>query len=114
MLLEFSVSNYLSFRNRTTLSLIATSIKEHVDNNIYSSGRYSLLKGAVLYGANASGKSNFIKAISSMRRLVLQSFEQSSAEELHIAPFLLNDTTEHAPSTFEVIFLIDDTKYRYG
>src|ERR1700743_1167614 len=113
MLLEFSVTNYLSFREKTTLSLSATAIKEHVESNIFPSGRYNLLKGAILYGANASGKSNFVKAMSTMRRLVLQSFEQSSTDELDITPFLLNTETEKAPSSFEVVFLIDGNKYRY-
>jgi AAA15 family ATPase/GTPase len=63
MLLEFSVSNYLSFKHKATLSMLATSIKEHVDTNIFSTERYDLLKGAVIYGANASGKSNMVTVI---------------------------------------------------
>lgn len=114
MLLEFTVSNYLSFKSKTTLSLAATAIKEHVGANIFSTERFDLLKGAVIYGANASGKSNFIKAMSTMRRLVLQSFEQSSTDELDIVPFLLHTETEHAPSFFEAVFLIDNIQYRYG
>lgn len=114
MLLEFSVGNYLSFKTKTTLSLAATSIKEHVDTNIFSTDRLDLLKGAVIYGANASGKSNFIKAMSTMRRLVLQSFEQSSTDELNIVPFLLNTVTEKSPSFFETVFVIDNIRYRYG
>ncbi|RKD15150.1 hypothetical protein BCY91_06415 [Pelobium manganitolerans] len=114
MLLEFSVGNYLSFKTKTTLSLAATSIKEHVDTNIFSTERLDLLKGAVIYGANASGKSNFIKAMSTMRRLVLQSFEQSSADELDIVPFLLNTDTEQSASFFETVFIIDNIRYRYG
>lgn len=114
MLLEFSVGNYLSFKTKTTLSLAATSIKEHAETNIFSTERLDLLKGAVIYGANASGKSNFIKAMSTMRRLVLQSFEQSSTEELNIVPFLLNTDTEKSPSFFEAVFIIDNIRYRYG
>lgn len=114
MLLEFSVSNYLSFKQKATLSMLATSIKEHVDTNIFSTERYDLLKGAVIYGANASGKSNMVRAMSTMRRLVLQSFEQSSADDLDIIPFLLNTDTEHKPSFFETVFLIDNIRYRYG
>ena len=114
MLLEFSVSNYLSFKTKTTLSLFATPIREHADSNIFSSERRDLLKGAVIYGANASGKSNFIKAMSTMRRLVLKSFEQSSADELDVTPFLLSTETEKAPSFFEAVFLIDHIRYRYG
>lgn len=114
MLLEFSVTNYLSFKEKTTLSLSATAIKEHVESNIFASGRDNLLKGAILYGANASGKSNLVKAMSTMRRLVLQSFEQSSTDELDITPFLLSTETENAPSSFEVLFMIDSIRYRYG
>lgn len=114
MLLEFSVGNFLSFKTKTTLSLAATSIKERVDTNIFSTERRDLLKGAVIYGANASGKSNFIKAMSTMRRLVLQSFEQSSTDELNITPFLLNTETEKLPSFFEAVFIIDNARYRYG
>lgn len=114
MLIEFTIANYLSFKDKTTLSLLAASITEHKDANIFSIEKYDLLKGSVLYGANASGKSNFIKAMSTMRRLVLKSFEKSSAEDLGITPFLLSTETEKAPSFFEAIFLIDNIRYRYG
>ncbi len=114
MLLEFSVGNFLSFKTKTTLSLAATSIKEHIDTNVFSTERWDLLKGAVIYGANASGKSNFIRAMSTMRRLVLQSFDQSSTEELDVIPFLLSTETEKAPSLFEAVFIIDNIRYRYG
>lgn len=114
MLLEFTVGNYLSIKNKTTLSLFATPIKEHTVTNIFSTERYELLKGAVIYGANASGKSNFIKAMSTMRRLVLQSFEQSSADDLDIIPFLLNTETEKKPSFFEAVFMVENIRYRYG
>lgn len=114
MLVEFSVGNYLSFKSKTTLSLLASSIKEYVETNLFSTERYDLLRGAIVYGPNASGKSNLVKAMSTMRRMVLQSFEQSSADELDIIPFLLNTETEHSPSFFEAVFLIDGIRYRYG
>ena len=114
MLLKFSVGNFLSFKNKTTLSLAATSIKEHNDTNIISTERSALLKGAVIYGANASGKSNFIRAMSTMRRLVLLSFDKSSTNVLGVTPFLLNTETEKAPSFFETVFIINDIRYRYG
>lgn len=114
MLIEFTIANYLSFKDKTTLSLLAASITEHKEANIFSIEKYDLLKGSVLYGANASGKSNFIKAMSTMRRLVLKSFEKSSTEDLGITPFLLSTETENAPSFFEAVFLIDNIRYRYG
>ena len=114
MLLEFSIGNFLSFKKKTTLSLAATSIKEHRGTNIFVTKRHDLLKGAVIYGANASGKSNFIRAMSTMRRMVLLSFDKSSTNELDITPFLLNTETEKTPSFFETVFVLNDIRYRYG
>jgi AAA15 family ATPase/GTPase len=114
MLLEFSVENFLSFKNKKTLDLSATAVKQYADRNLITLERYQLLRGAVIYGANASGKSNLIKAMSTMRRLVLQSFEKSSTAELNITPFLLNPENEQKPSSFEVLFLLDGIRYRYG
>ena len=114
MLLEFSVGNYLSFRERKTLNLIASSISDYKESNTITSERYTLLKGAVIYGANASGKSNFIRAMSTMKRIVMFSFNQSSTKELGIIPFLLNTETENKPSFFEILFEVLGTRYRYG
>jgi uncharacterized protein len=114
MLLEFSVGNFLSFRDKKTLNLAATAIKEHAGSNLIKKEKQNLLKGAVIYGANSSGKSNLIRAMSTMRRLVLQSFEQSSTAELDVTPFLLQTDAESKPSFFEVLFLLGDTRYRYG
>lgn len=114
MLIEFSVSNFLSFKDRNTLNLTATSIKEYGDSNLISLERLDLLKGSIIYGANASGKSNFIKAMSTMKRIVFSSFEQSSTSELDITPFLLSTEVENIPTLFEVVFIIESVRYRYG
>lgn len=55
-----------------------------------------------------------IKAMSIMREIVMTSAEKSSASGFDIVPFLLDTSTENAPSFFEVVFLIDHTRYRYG
>lgn len=114
MLLEFTIGNFLSIKTKKTLSLEATSIKEHLDTNVVKLDRFQLLRGAVIYGANAGGKSNLIKAMSTMRRILMQSFEASSTDELGITPFLLSTETSNKPSFFEILFLIDSTRYRYG
>jgi len=93
MLLEFSVGNYLSFRERKTLNLVASSISDYKETNTITSERHTLLKGAIIYGANASGKSNFIRAMSTMRRIVMSSFHQTSTKTLGIKPFLLSTET---------------------
>jgi uncharacterized protein len=114
MLLEFSVGNYLSFRERKTLNLVASSISDYKETNTITSERHTLLKGAVIYGANASGKSNFIRAVSTMKKIVMSSFNQPSTKEIGVTPFLLNTETEKNPSYFEVLFEILGTRYRYG
>jgi AAA15 family ATPase/GTPase len=114
MLLEFSVGNHLSFRDRKTLSLEATSIKEFSESNVIGTSRRNLLAGAIIYGANSSGKSNLIKAMATMRRLVLTTFSRSSQDDLNIIPFLLQPKRLEEPSSFEAVFIIDDVRYRYG
>jgi uncharacterized protein len=114
MLIEFTVGNFLSIKDKQTLSLEATSITDFQESNVINEGRYKLLNGAIVYGANSSGKSNLIMAMSTMRRLITESFEKSSVKELEITPFLLNTSTEKEPSFFEILFLIDGVRYRYG
>ena len=113
MIIEFTVGNFLSFKEKKTLSLEATNITEYKDS-AFQAGKYKLLKSAVLYGANSSGKSNFIKAMSTMKRIVMTSVEKSSASKFEIIPFLLNPNTENQPTYFEIVFLIDKERYRYG
>lgn len=62
MLIEFSVQNFRSIKDRITLSMEATSLKEHPDH-VTHTPRHSLLKTSVIYGANASGKSNLFAAL---------------------------------------------------
>jgi len=78
MLIEFTVGNFLSFRENKTLSLEATNITEY-KHSTFKKGNFKLLKSAVLYGANSSGKSNFIKAMSIMKKIVMTSAEKSSS-----------------------------------
>lgn len=114
MLLEFRVKNFLSIKDEVCLDLRATSITDFGKTNLIQTERYNVLKGAVIYGANSSGKSNLIKAMSTMRRIVFQSFEKSSTSDLNIEPFLLDTVSENEPSFFEVTFLLNTIKYRYG
>ncbi len=113
MLLEFTVGNFLSFKEPVTLSLEASSISDFPENT-FKKGRYTLLKSAVVYGANASGKSNLIRAILEMGFIVSISAEMSSKGTFTVMPFLLNTQTETQPSFFEVLFLVEDVRYRYG
>lgn len=113
MLIEFTVGNHLSFKDKKTLSLEASSIKEY-EENTFKAGNYNLLKSAVIYGANSSGKSNLIKSLATMRAIVQTSSKMSSTDKIDVKPFLLNIETENMPSYFEVLILIDGVRYRYG
>lgn len=72
MVVQFSVGNYLSFKELSTLSLVATNLKEAAISDIDSMTEMgdaipAVLHGAAVYGANASGKSNFAKAFSTFK-----------------------------------------------
>jgi uncharacterized protein len=69
---------------------------------------------ALVYGANASGKSNFARAFSTMRTLVVQSVELSSESKLPVEGFALDASTVGGPTTFETIIVIGKNRYRYG
>ena len=120
MLLEFSVENFLSFKDINTLSMIAAkSFKEHADTHtIPLDKNVKLLKSAVLYGNNASGKSNFLEAMSFMRATVINSFRdalvENSDKKFPLEKFVLNTKTEKESSFFEISFIQNETKYRYG
>jgi len=114
MLLEFSVGNFLSFRDKKTLSLEATSITDFQETNVIIKDKYKLLKSAVIYGANSSGKTNLLRGLSTMRQIIISSAKQSSTETLPVIPFLLSSETLNKPSFFEALFIIQEKRYRYG
>lgn len=112
MLVQFSVDNYRSIKDKVTLSMItATNDKER----FFNIRNYELLNSVVIYGANASGKSNVLRAMAFMRRVVLNKLKViQSIDMLPHDPFKLNTSTQDASSTFEIIFFIGLMKYRYG
>lgn len=120
MLIEFTVGNYRSFKDPQTLSLVATPLKSKdkrldANNVIEREGQPTLLTSAAIYGANASGKSNLLQAISFMRRLVLSSPRWTERiGGIEVEPFRLNVSTLAQPSYFEVVFVAAGTRYRYG
>ncbi len=113
MLLEFTVGNFLSFKDKKTFSLEAGSITEHKEN-LVKEGKFKVLRSAVLYGANSSGKSNFIKALDFMVTTIKNSSKLNSTDVLNVKPFLLSTATQNQPSFFEIIFLLENKMIRYG
>lgn len=111
MLLQFSVSNYRSIKDKITFSMLSSSKNE----NTFKIKKYNLLNSAVIYGANASGKSNLLRAMAFMGRIVLNKTKViQSTDTLPHDPFRLNSSTQDASSIFEIVFFINEIKYRYG
>jgi AAA15 family ATPase/GTPase len=120
MLIEFTVVNYRSFREPALLSMVAANLRSRdeqldQDNVLHVPGQPPLLATAAIFGRNASGKSNLVRALRFMRKFVLESF--SSTEEtgaIAIEPFRLSTETTDKPSHFEIVVVADGVRYRYG
>ena len=120
MLIEFRVSNVKSIREEQVFSLAASSDKKNCTENVLERelpGMKGLryLKGAAIYGANASGKSALVQSLEFM-----SSYVQTCATEMKPdsptgrVPFLLDDTSRLDPTTFEVTFVANAVRYQYG
>lgn len=113
MLIQFSVENYLSIKDKVVFSMLASKDMEHNDYLI-PDGSKSYLKSAVIYGANASGKSNVLNAFWFMVNYVLTSHNQQLHKRIERMPFKFNPVTPTKPSHFEVIFTTGSIRYAYG
>lgn len=124
MLVQFTVGNYRSIRERVTLSMVAAPLKAAdpmIDQvNTLETPGGKLLGSAVIYGANASGKSNILRAMAVMKRLVVDSARAGQiGDRLPMEPFLLSEASRSEPSFFEIVFRAEDgeggeRQYRYG
>lgn len=113
MLFNFTIGNFRSFSDRKTLSMEPASISDFKENLIEKPS-YNFLSSAVIYGANASGKSNLLRGMGAMKRIVVESFDKRSVSEIPYDPFLLNTDGPNEPTFYEVVFFTENVKYRYG
>lgn len=120
MIIEFSVENFLSFKDLTTLSMVkAKSFKEHNETHTFQiDSKLSLLKSAIIYGNNASGKSNLLEAMGFMKGTVINSFRDAlmdnNERKFPLEKFILSSKSESESSYFEIVFINNNVKYRYG
>lgn len=119
MILEFCVGNYLSIKDELKISFVATSLKESLPetNDLVpiSGAGVSLVRSAVIYGANASGKTNVLKAVAFYKHFIMDSSKNNQAgEAIDVENFRLNATTVKEPTTMEAIFTDGAFIYRYG
>ena len=119
MLIEFVTTNFTSINEEVRLSLVASAGKEFYDTNVtehhqeYGSKIISLLNSVAIYGPNASGKSNLVRALQTMQTIVLNS-SRNVKNPLPVTPFKLNDTKRKLPSEFEVVFLSEGIRFQFG
>jgi AAA15 family ATPase/GTPase len=121
MIAEFSVENFKSFKTRQIFSLVATTNKELLSENTFKvANDLRLLRSAVIYGANASGKSNFFEALSFFLDFAVNSGpSQQVGDTIDVHPFAFSKQTADKPSSFELLFFLKNRegkaiRYRYG
>lgn len=115
---EFSFGNFRSFKDIQTLRMSAAKIKSKnkqldIDNILTVSDKTKLLKSKIIYGANASGKSNVINALNYFKTIVCFSLKSDSVLSL-LQSYIFSTETQDKPTFYQLIFFIDKKKYRYG
>jgi AAA15 family ATPase/GTPase len=119
MIEEFSFENFRSFKTMTTLMMSAANIKStppelDTDNVINVNNQTQLLKAKAIYGANASGKSNVVKALAAFIKIVVSSVKEENVLSGTLTPFVLSEETIQEPTFFQLVFWQDGVRYRYG
>lgn len=116
MLIEFSVANYKSFREKQTLSMIAAPRLRKKDcvikPNVAGENLPGILKVAAIYGPNASGKSNLISATQVLRKIIRPT--QKIEKKLPVVPFKFDKELEGQPSEFEIQFIANNKRYEFN
>lgn len=125
MLVEFRITNFRSIKETQVFSMVASSDHSLPENTIENEalGKLRLNRSAVVYGANASGKSNLIAALEFVRDFVRNSIARRAIRELRegksetfvpVTPFLLDPATRDEASEFELVFIQRGVRYQYG
>ena len=117
MLIEFTVTNFRSIKEPQTLSLAKAKGNELEQTNCFlpeAPGSIELVRSAAIYGANAAGKSNVIKALEAMNTIVLKSASSQEGDNIPVSPFLFDELSAEEPSEFEIIFISEGVRYQYG
>lgn len=118
MIIEFRCKNFRSIREEQAISFVASADHELIEQNSFSAepglkGR--LLKSCVIYGANSSGKSNFLLAMPRMANIILNSVGKGDPNyKFPVEPYMLDVKTKVEPTKFEVSFIVNDIRYQYG
>lgn len=113
MLLQFNVKNFMSIKDEIVLSLNANAAKEHEGNLINYNGN-RILSSIAIYGANAAGKSNIFKALTTAILFVRNSNSMQINSLTGLMPFCLDDESKDKPTKLDFLFTYNGIKYSYG
>ncbi len=115
MLVGFTFENFASFYNNTEFAMtVSKSDNRYKELNTFSTPHGELLKSCLMYGANGSGKTNFINALSFMKAVVTSELDVQTKIISSINYFLFNKSSKEKPIKFSISFIIDDILYDYG
>ncbi len=117
MIIEFRVANYLSIKDEQILSFAASSEHELEETHTIKLDKYKIkiLRTAAIFGPNASGKTNMLKAINFMKNFIINSAKNKPGETTYAVPFKFTDGKYNILTKFEATFLLDDDiMYTYG
>jgi AAA15 family ATPase/GTPase len=113
MIISFSIENWMSFRDRVTFSMVASRELQHSDR-IGTIAKYKtkVLPIAAIYGGNASGKTNFFKALSFVKKLVVRGTQPDDLIPIEV--FRLDGRVAKQPARFTLEMLVDENIYEYS
>ncbi len=119
MLIEFRVTNFRSFRDTQTISMVANTGTERLETNTFDSGISKigrLVSSCAVYGPNAAGKTNLLRALQFMKSMVVGSANQNPVAQVSYTPFRFDILSHNSPSEFVVTFGDPDEQvyYEYG
>lgn len=112
MIAEFKIKNFYSLRDEQTLSFIPTN--DDTSRDIYTeevADNVSLLKIGCIYGSNASGKTNILKALDFFTQFMVND-SLNKGDEIDVVPFLLDDVSDKERTSFEMTFYLNREKYK--
>ena len=110
MIRGFSVSNFRSFNDSQSISWVPSKIVRH-KSHVYDSPRGKILKGSLIFGANAGGKSNLVQAIAFAKSIILNGTESVNSDKCY---FRVNSDNLNRPGVFQFDIIVDDEEYLYG
>lgn len=115
MLVGFTFENFASFYNNTEFAMtVSGNDSRYKELNTFSTPHGELLKSCFMYGANGSGKTNFIDALAFMKYIVTSELDVQSRIISKPNYFLFNNASKDKPTSFSIAFIVDGTLYDYG